>query len=792
MDFTQLTGPDIKKISSALRSAFPNHKRLKLMLHTRLDKILGDIVTEGSLEDTVYDLIIRAKSENWVEKLMEEAYAENPKNLELKELLRKEEEVIQGFNKNAVVEEVFEENLLDPLLEEIDELYQSLLKRTPEYKWLNHSKKNFNKIREKWEARRFQVAVIALMKSGKSTLLNSWIGYEFLPSSTTPETMRMIKIRHTPDKPKGVLLKDNEIVAEGVQLINKYIQKLNETERKSNQFGVEEMRLDVEFSTLKAKKLNGYGFDFLDTPGVNEFGIATLPSKVERLVKNSDVIIYLLDVTKLKSNEEKEMLENLKQWKVDLFTKLGYRLFFVVNKIDTLNRHDRKKGMTKEKIKLYVQDVLNSNLGLTIDIENIILISSERAVLSRAIEKGVADDGQIYDFKDKAFGESRSDDATFQECQQAVPNMLKKSGFKELEDKVLQTIYQNRSSILIDSVKSDLSQILNQILNSLEVGKGALITTVKDIKALRKRIFAFQSELEKINSESTKFKKKALNVIDKKFKKFKSNLKNLINETFSEITGASPKYPWIKFFTDMFNDTSFEITDTDIKSFQSKIYQINGLILTHIDSKFRILIDEIMADQYADFIEFREDIEEKSIPLIRKIETEIQETLNINLIPNNVFFAPPSIHSFFDDIDLHLNGIITSETKSNMNWFQSIWNRFLKLLNLSFQEEVFYEEYKINSSDYREVIFSFMEPIIEDSKEKATSHIDSKYLSTVNEAIDTITGYANKYTHIIENEIKTKNEGIIDVSLRVQNIDKDIQSVNYLNKKLDKLYDTDD
>src|SRR5262245_20953246 len=52
------------------------------------------------------------------------------------------------------------------------------------------------RLAEKAAAQTFQVAVVALCKSGKSTLINALLGAEFLPTTNTPETAGVVRVRH--------------------------------------------------------------------------------------------------------------------------------------------------------------------------------------------------------------------------------------------------------------------------------------------------------------------------------------------------------------------------------------------------------------------------------------------------------------------------------------------------------------------------------------------------------------------------------------------------------------------
>ena len=60
--------------------------------------------------------------------------------------------------------------------------------------------------------------------------------------------------------------------------------------------------------------------------------------EIERLLDSVDAVIYLLDYTKLKTQEEKELLVKLRTLNPRLFGRLSRRLFFVVNKVDQVRR----------------------------------------------------------------------------------------------------------------------------------------------------------------------------------------------------------------------------------------------------------------------------------------------------------------------------------------------------------------------------------------------------------------------------------------------------------------------
>lgn len=59
--------------------------------------------------------------------------------------------------------------------------------------------------------------------------------------------------------------------------------------------------------------------------------------QVERLLESVDAVIYLLDYTKLKTQEEANLLKKLRDINPQLFQRLSQRLFFCVNKADAVS-----------------------------------------------------------------------------------------------------------------------------------------------------------------------------------------------------------------------------------------------------------------------------------------------------------------------------------------------------------------------------------------------------------------------------------------------------------------------
>jgi hypothetical protein len=248
----------------------------------------------------------------------------------------------------------------------------------------------FAALRERAEADQLTVAVLALAKAGKSTLINALLSEQLLPSNNVPETSRIVALEHSAAtaggaQPRLSYAADGATVCiEGAPAIREHLRELNAEAREAGSasgFLAREAPLhaSVAFTALAgvpAEQLGGR-LCVLDTPGPNEDGqeqlrhkvrsasrcvfahsplcfplharggptafaqqlAASLPPpiiQVDRLLEGADAVVHVLDYTKLKTCEEAAMLRRLRELNPALIRRLAHRLHFAVNKIDTV------------------------------------------------------------------------------------------------------------------------------------------------------------------------------------------------------------------------------------------------------------------------------------------------------------------------------------------------------------------------------------------------------------------------------------------------------------------------
>ncbi|DBA79310.1 TPA: hypothetical protein ACH3X2_007789 [Trebouxia sp. C0005] len=226
---------------------------------------------------------------------------------------------------------------------------------------------SFSRLQARYGDESLTVAVLALTKSGKSTLLNALIGANCLPANNVPETARITRITHThgPAELVDHAAEQPKLVT-GEEDIKAYLRYLNSEARTRDHLLSDEKYLDLKIPiaalqassdvTAAAQKV---AIRLLDTPGPNEAGEVALKAQVERLLDSVDAVIYLLDYTKLKTADEAEVLQRLKEINPQLIARLSQRLFFVVNKADMI---ETSEGLDAEATKQYVADLITSQM----------------------------------------------------------------------------------------------------------------------------------------------------------------------------------------------------------------------------------------------------------------------------------------------------------------------------------------------------------------------------------------------------------------------------------------------
>ncbi|MEG2197870.1 MAG: dynamin family protein, partial [Cellulosilyticaceae bacterium] len=237
--------------------------------------------------------------------------------------------------------------------------------------------------------KQIEIAIIATMSSGKSTLINAMIGKEILPSKNEACTATIMRIKHNPKEEEFKITQENE------ERVSKKVTEIELTQLNENPELIE-IALEGKIHGLQA----AHQITLIDTPGPNN-SLNQTHKKItyEFLYKNPEIIIlFVLDGTKILTDDEDYLLDSM----IEL-TKKGNsfresHFIFVINKSDVFREKDnmnsiktnvhkklQEKGFNKPQIIFAAAEaaLLERKKSLTLDEEDILELIKLRIAKKR-------------------------------------------------------------------------------------------------------------------------------------------------------------------------------------------------------------------------------------------------------------------------------------------------------------------------------------------------------------------------------------------------------------------------
>lgn len=226
----------------------------------------------------------------------------------------------------------------------------------------------------------------------------------------------------------------------------------------------------------------------VDTPGFND-PIESREKEAEKFLRDADTLIFLLYAGRALDATDKYLI-------TDKIAKFGTGgLIFVLNKYDILF----EEIGAQEKVEEYIEKIINEIVideELNVTVRNalkeapIVKMSSLWALLGTIPESDMTED-------DKWYFENHKKKFPFLRTKE---DFLKYSGLKELEEKLLETIRERKTSILVNKVKS--------ILEGSVIEKLSKISTEITKKEIEKEMLSANKEnIEKQKTEFRDFKR---------------------------------------------------------------------------------------------------------------------------------------------------------------------------------------------------------------------------------------------------------------------------------------------
>lgn len=399
------------------------------------------------------------------------------------------------------------------LLKYLEEIRQSRLSKGDDTKSLESVENNINKALNALKEQKYQVAVIAAMKAGKSTFLNAVIGADILASETAACTICRTDVRHIPVNQTPRLLEYQAgvrkpiVIAEGDEgeIQHKFLlrtRKIRETGNPDNT-----IRFEIEHHIEAISGLSSLdGFTLVDTPGTNEwesanFNTVALKQTALEALRTCNAILFVLNYASYKDSAVSDLFKEVLQNRQEILEQEKGKIYFILNKVDQKTERDRE-------IEDVIQDLQRelSNFGFPKPI--IYSASSRQGLLAKLIQQQKATESQTRDFK-KFFSaryaiEDEEGNQIIPAPRKIAPQALKDSGIPTIQETVIETITKNAGWNLL----SDVLAIIDKSAKTIEDTLNTKISGWEiDIASLKRKIEEYKKRSDSARSKVENVKK---------------------------------------------------------------------------------------------------------------------------------------------------------------------------------------------------------------------------------------------------------------------------------------------
>lgn len=500
---------------------------------------------------------------------------------------------------------------------------------------------NFKKVFEQ----EFEIAVVATMSSGKSTLLNSFLGKNLIPSKNQACTAKIIRI----EDDKSINFFSAEIYDQEDKLIKKY-EKIDAEDLKTFNDG-ENIGLIKLKGNVRNISSNQSRLILIDTPGPNNSMDIKHKELTYNLLKKDykPLVLYILSYTQLGVDDDRDLLKNISEEMNKGDLQSTERFIFVLNKFDARFEDDNDDDINKVlgKVKEYLE-------GLSIKNPIIIPTAARTALFMRLNEDSLNNKSvkQRNTYKENIVDEYRDNEFNINNLIN-ISNTIKKSINFKIE-KYSEENDDEKLAELLTGVPA-LENYIEDYLEKYSVPE-------KIVKSLESfKIFLDKEKfLDKINEMLTKN--------ENLLKNMKDNIDTLNHRT-KEI------FPQIK--TQMEKKVA-EITkklkQLTIKQ-EGKVEKINGDILKEIEKTDRTT-DKSKASK--DLDNFIRRLQQEYIKIKGDIEKEIRDT-----IKNEFDDLMKTYIGKFEKMDVNLNN-------------KELEGLLKKILSMTLEENIVIERTKLD------------------------------------------------------------------------------------------------
>jgi GTPase SAR1 family protein len=339
-------------------------------------------------------------------------------------------------------------------------------------------------LREKIENNVFNLVVLGQFKRGKTSLINSLLGAEILPTAVVPLTSIATILKYGEMLNIKVYFNDGRVTEIEPATLTQYV---TEKGNPKNEKDVQEVIITYPSSYLKD------GVRLIDTPGVGSVYEHNTDVAYQYLPK-SDAALFLLSVDQPVSKAELDFLKDVKEY--------SHRIFFLQNKADYVGSEDLGESISFSK--KIIEECMGSEV-------KIFPLSAKLAL-----------EGKLSGNKE----------------------LIEKSFLSEFEHILNTFLMQEKGEVLLLSVTNNLLRLLSHAQLGLELEMKSLLTPLEE---LEEKLKIFENKKKEVLVEKDDFyllldgetKRIVNNVLEEDLKAFRQELILKVSEDLESSYGKS-------------------------------------------------------------------------------------------------------------------------------------------------------------------------------------------------------------------------------------------------------------
>ena len=697
----------------------------------------------------------------------------------------------------------------DQLLNYLKELRAGRLKEGDSTQGLQSVEDNITKALKALAEQKYQVAVIAAMKAGKSTFLNAIIGADVLASEAESCTVCRTDIRpidagQTPRLLEYQAGKREPIVlieGEAREIRQRFLERTHEIRAKSNQDNTTRFELEHPIEAISTMP-SLTGFTLVDTPGPNEwksasFDTTSLKQTALEALRTCDAILFILDYTAFRDNTNSELLQDLIEQRREFLAENTGKIYFVLNKVDRKAKSDRPIADVIESLRINLVE-----FGIPEPI--IYSVSGLQGLLSKLIQQGKASDSHIEDFEDFFSARYAQRDEEGKRIiplpEEIAPQALNDSGIQIIQETVIQTITQNSGWNLLSDVLNELNKAAKAIdeifITDIRGWQLEFEELLQKIEEYKKHSDSARNQVATVKKSVEEQKQILLSTFSQGIKKFAESAKKRIGSEIERVAENQSKkvskdkktqnlltYIWDR-FSSLLEDSSssdpYKIKFKNKNDAEKIGKTINEYCTPIIQSFWLDTQDRLIREA----TRIREGLVKKIKREIQVISDELSEFIKNNLqveISNNPIQFPGFEFSGIDAIIQHQQEVFTRTKKESRTNSRCCKSDKVYEVDVSYEEKVSY--YEIDLQLTSQGIQQNIDSQVQRNLELLQRVIEKQVSDDFRKGEKQINDYINRFQDEFDSLLKERATREVEASEVIANLESQrIKVTEYLNE----------